>query len=382
MNSPTVTSFVGTFLKPEMWHVYNQVHGLRRFKSIVVTRERRYEGLFPHGGVHLLHSYPMTLWDRIRLKYLGKEDRSVYTGSIPSLAQQLDGLGTDLLHIYFGHEGTRLAPLLLHWEKPVVVSFHGADLGTYVRRPKDVVWLPTLFGKARRILARCDYFVPYLEELGCPREKIRINRTHVLTDFFRPVARPWPSDGAFNLMQACRFIPKKGLLTTVRAFAEFRKAFPKAALFLAGDGPQMGALMKEIWALDLTRHVHFTGFLDRGSLRDLFGQCHFFLHPSDRDSGNDIEGIPNALVEAMATGLPSFSTPHAGIPEVIDDGKNGFMVEVGDHAGLAERLVALATDETACRAIAEAGAKRVHDGYNPGLQIAKLEEIYAEAMAR
>src|SRR5688572_7503619 len=107
MSKPTVTSFVGTFLKPEMWHVYNQVHGLRRFKSIVLTRERRYESMFPHGGVHLLHSYPISLQDRARLKYLEKEPRSVYTGAIPSLAKQLDGLGTDLLHIYFGHEATR-----------------------------------------------------------------------------------------------------------------------------------------------------------------------------------------------------------------------------------------------------------------------------------
>lgn len=380
MSKPTVTSFVGTFLKPEMWHVYNQVHGLRRFKSIVITRERRYESMFPHGGVHLQHSYPMALRDRVRLKYFADEDRSVYTGVIPSLAKQLDGLGTDVFHIYFGHEGTRLAPLLKHWRKPVVVSFHGADLGTYVRRPKDIVWLPALFGGAKRILARCDYFVPYLEELGCPREIIRVNRTHVLTDFFVPVHRPWPEDGAWNLLQACRFIPKKGLLTTIRAFAEFAKAHPKAALFLAGDGPQMGALQREIWTLGLTRKVHFTGFLDRPDLRRLYHECHFFLHPSDRDSANDIEGIPNALVEAMATGLVSFSTPHAGIPEVITDGTDGCLVAVGDHQTLAGRLLELAADETRYRAIAGAGARRVHAEYNPERQIGNLEDIYAEAM--
>ena len=64
---PTVTSFVGTFLRPEMSDVYNQVNGLQRFKSIVVTRERREESLFPHGGVHLMHSHPMTMWERARV---------------------------------------------------------------------------------------------------------------------------------------------------------------------------------------------------------------------------------------------------------------------------------------------------------------------------
>ncbi len=381
MTKQTVTSFVGTFCKPEMWHVYNQVHGLERYRSLVVTRERRYESLFPHGGVHELFAYRETAGERLRKRFGEGRNRQDYNRSITSLAHQLDGLGTDLFHIYFGHEATRLAPVLNLWDKPAVVSFHGADLGNYVRRAQDIVWLPTVFGKCRLVLARCEYFRKHLIELGCPPEKIRLNRTHVLVDFFEAIERPAPSEGRWNLLQACRFIPKKGLLVTIRAFARFVEKFPNAALYLAGDGPQLGALQQEIWKLGLTRRVFFTGFLDREALRSLYGQCHFFLHPSATDGANDIEGIPNALLEAMSTALPSISTAHAGIPEAIADGENGFLVPGGDAAAVADRLLELAGDAELYARIARAAAASVRAVYRPELQIRALEDIYAEALA-
>lgn len=381
MPRQTVTSFVGTFCKPEMWHVYNQVHGLRRFRSLVVTRERRYETLFPHGGVHLVYSHRETAAERLRQRFVEGKSRKIFNRQVTSLAHQLDGLRTDLLHIYFGHEATRLGPLFQLWKGRAVVSFHGVDLGTYVRRPADKVWLPTVFEQSALILARCEYFVKPLVELGCPPEKIRINRTHVLVDHFVAVERPRPEDGRWNLVQACRFIPKKGLLATIRAFTRFAEKHPKAALYLAGDGPQLGALQKEIWKLGLTRKVFFTGFLDREGLRKLFHDGHFFLHPSATDSANDIEGIPNALLEAMATGLPSISTPHAGIPEAITHGQNGFLVTGGDPEEIAQTLLTVAGDPELYRKISREAAASVRAVYEPERQIRALEDIYAEALA-
>ncbi len=381
MRQQTITSFVGTFCKPEMWHVYNQVHGIQRYRSLVVTRERRYESLFPHGGVHELYSYQENARERFRKRWVEGKNRLEHNRSVTSLAKQLDGLKTDLLHIYFGHEATRLAPFLKIWDKPTVVSFHGADLGNYVRRPQDIVWLPTVFEQCRLILARCEYFRHHLVELGCPPEKIRINRTHVRADYFERVDHPPPEGGRWNLLQACRFIPKKGMLVTIRAFAKFLETYPRAALYLAGDGPQLGALQREVWSLGLTRRVFFTGFLERDALRSLFGQCHFFLHPSATDSANDIEGIPNTLLEAMCAGLPSISTAHAGIPEAITSGENGFLVNGGEVEAVVDVLMDLTRDPEKYRAVSHAAAASVRAVYQPEVQVRALEDIYAEGMA-
>lgn len=376
----TVTSFIGTFLKPEMWHVYNQVTGLRRFRSAVLTRERQNAEMFPFDEVHHVRSGRTPWWKHCWLKYAKREPKAVYRGMIPTLIDQLRELETDVLHVYFGHEATRLALLLSHWKRPSVVSFHGADLGVYVRRPNDIRWLPTVFASARLLLVRCEYFIRQLVELGCPEEKIRLNRTHIRLDFFNETLRPAPPDGSWRLVQACRLLPKKGVLTSIRAFSEFRRAFPNATLTVAGDGPQLAELQREVASLGLGGKVSFTGFLGREALRDLYRGAHFFLHPSAVGSDNDIEGIPNALLEAMATGLVCASTAHAGIPEAMRDGVDGLLVAPDAPDRTAAALIGVARDIGRYGALSASAAARIRDEFSYEKQMGVLESIYEEAL--
>ena len=382
MNSqkPVVTSFVGTFLKPEMWHVYHQVSGLTRFRSVVLTRERCNPETFPHENVYVLPESSSQWWNRAWLKYVMRKPQVVYKGMIRTVIQALEEAKTDLWHIYFGHEATRLAPIFKSWKKPTVVSFHGADLGTYVKRPSDIVWLPEVFDQAKLILARCESFMPILKELGCPPEKLRLNRTSVPWQFYARKEKEWPKNGAWGLVQACRLTAKKGVLTSLRAFARFAENYPNATFTIAGDGPQLGEIQREVWRLNLTRKVFFVGFLDREALRQLFYKSHFFLHPSEANNLNDIEGIPNSLLEAMATGLVCFSTHHAGIPEAVENEKDGILLPEKNPEALADQLLALTNNEALYRSISQAATEKIKRIFAPELQIKVLEEIYAEAL--
>src|SRR3954453_14168023 len=88
------------------------------------------------------------------------------------------------------------------------------------------------------VLARSHSLLDRVAALGCPREKLRLNRTGIPLDDFPFVQRPLPADGAWRFVQASRLIAKKGLKTALRAFAQFFTTHPKAKFVIAGDGPQ------------------------------------------------------------------------------------------------------------------------------------------------
>src|SRR5438034_10327437 len=87
--------------------------------------------------------------------------------------------------------------------------------------------------------------------------------------------------------------------------------------------------------LAILREVHFVGFLPQPQLLDLYASSHLFLHPSEISPNQDQEGVPNSVLEAMATGLPVVATRHGGIPEAVDHGRTGFLAAEEDHVGLA-----------------------------------------------
>jgi glycosyltransferase involved in cell wall biosynthesis len=83
-------------------------------------------------------------------------------------------------------------------------------------------------------------------------------------------------------MQACRLIPKKGVATSLRAFAVFKKDHPRAKLFIAGKGPLQQELEMLAAGLGIFKDVHFIGFLSQRHLKKLYAESHLFLHPSKR----------------------------------------------------------------------------------------------------
>jgi glycosyltransferase involved in cell wall biosynthesis len=378
---PTVLCFVGTYLKPEMWHVYNQVTGLRRHRSIVLTRFRENPHLFPEPQVEIFRHTSLPIWEKFHLKFIARAPREIYKGYKQSLQRSFDATRPDLLHIYFGHEATRLARTLAHFDIPWLVSFHGADLGRYVLRPDDRTQLPLVFQNARLILARCQYFIPRLIELGCPKEKIRLNRTHIRPELFPFTERDWaPADGAWQWCQASRFLPKKGLTDTIQAFHLFHKKHPRAHLHLAGDGPQRPEIENRIRNMRLSEHVTLHGMLDRAALNALYARSHIFLHPSITDASGDMEGVPNSLLEAMSTGLVCVGTRHAGIPEVLADGENGLLVPEKEPHTIAERLLDLVTRPENMRALSHRAAEHIRAHYTPEHQITLLEDCYNQAL--
>jgi glycosyltransferase involved in cell wall biosynthesis len=224
-----------------------------------------------------------------------------------------------------------------------------------------------------------------LVEIGCAPEKVRIQRTGIPVDEIPFRVRAWPEDGAWRFVQACRLIEKKGLRTSLLAFAEFVERYPKSTFTIAGDGPLRAELEEQardlgMRDLGIGDEVLFPGFVSQADLRELYYGSHIFLHPSERGADGNQEGVPNSMLEAMASGLPVFATKHGGIPEAIESGQSGILVQESDHDALASALLDAVANPEALAGLARGGAEAVRQEFEQTAQTRKLEDYYFEAM--
>ena len=145
--------------------------------------------------------------------------------------------------------------------------------------------------------------------------------------------------------QLSRFTVKKGHPYTLKAFAIYTKNHPEinARLVLAGDGPLMKEIQDLVIQLGIESMVEFKGAVTQAEAKELMEQAHVFVHHSVVAENNDMEGIPNAIMEAMAMELPIVSTYHSGIPELVQDGINGFLVEEKDVENYARKLAKISS---------------------------------------
>jgi glycosyltransferase involved in cell wall biosynthesis len=182
-------------------------------------------------------------------------------------------------------------------------------------------------------------------------------------------------------MQACRLIPKKGVATSLCAFAIFQKEFPNAELIIAGKGPLQSHLEELAEELGIASKVHFRGFLSQAELLELYASSHFFLHPSETPPDQNQEGIPNSILEAMATGLAVLATKHGGIPEAVEEGRSGMLVEERDFEALAAAMKNLVRAPFAFREMGALASESVAANFEQREQIRQLEGHYDETIA-
>jgi glycosyltransferase involved in cell wall biosynthesis len=133
--------------------------------------------------------------------------------------------------------------------------------------------------------------------------------------------------------------------------------------------------------LKIADRVLLPGFISQAELRELLYSSHIFLHPSETGRDGNQEGIPNSMLEAMATGLPVFATNHGGIPEAIENGVSGILVPERDHAALAQALLDAAQDRQLLSRLAHNGAEVVRQKFDRQAQIRKLDEIYLRLLS-
>ncbi len=404
-SKPLVASLCGTFLKPEMQSVYRQIIGLKRHRTVVLTERRIHDDLFPFAPVVVMEKpSPAVRTKRRKQRQRGNFIRRFYYKHLLqrwpppekpkppapppppvyddayNLVDLLRQHQPQLAHVYYGHKAVKYLPMLRRWGGPLIVSFHGMDVREDVYKVTDPTKLSEVFAEARLVLGRSQSLLDRLAEMGCPPGKLRLNRTAIPLDAVTPVIRQPPADGRWVFLQACRLIAKKGLPTTLLAMRKIADQWPEARLLVAGDGP-LGEEMRSLChELHLGGNVEFLGWRSQTELRELYRQAHLFLHPSETTLSGDREGVPNTLLEAMATGLPPVATLHGGIPEAVTDGVDGLLVPEKSPAALADAVLRLIRQTGLLEELSAKAASNVAAKYGLDGRLQALEDCYEEAM--
>ncbi|MBV9488099.1 MAG: glycosyltransferase [Verrucomicrobia bacterium] len=364
-----------------MRHVYRQVCALETVDTFVITKYREGVEEYPFPDVVEIGTPQVNPLKRAFGKYVRRIPPLVYRGEFEVTRCILIRRDPDLMHVYFGNTGVHLLPIIRAWDRPTVLSFHGMDVQARPREKGYLTKLREVLAVVPLVLVRSESIGRRLVELGCAEEKIRLNRTGIPLDRFPMTERTAPVDGVWHLVQACRLVPKKGLPTALRAFSVLTRHFPKAQFTVAGSGPMQLELERLAGELGIGERVRFTGFLNQADLRRLYEEAHIFVHPSELLPDANQEGVPNSMLEAMASGMPVVATRHGGIPEAVDHEEQGLLVSEKDPAVLAEAMRRLCSDVALWSRLRRAAARRVAAEFSQAQQIARLEACYREAVA-
>lgn len=243
------------------------------------------------------------------------------------------------------------------YKVPYVVSLRGGDVPGF--RPYDFRIYHKLIAPFLRIVWRDASAIVAnsngLRDLALkfdPRYEISVIPNGVNVNNHHDVIRDWQPA---RLLSVGRLVHQKGFDLAMRALADLRDL--PWHWKIVGDGPllsMLGSLADELGILD---RVTFTGWQTKGQLKDHYRQANLFVFPSRH------EGMPNAVLEAMAIGLPIIASRIAGNEELVVDGVTGVLVPSEDTAFLRQTLKALINDAPLRERMGKASRRRVEESY-------------------
>jgi colanic acid/amylovoran biosynthesis glycosyltransferase len=305
---------------------------------------------------------------------------------IPGAPLHLDPLfravrrfGPDVIHAHFSWNAALAMPVASGLSVPLVASFHGADVYAPGRSmPEFEQTYAELFATGSIFTAVGPGAASELQRLGCPSDRLRI--VPVGIDLSAFTFAPAPREDSLVILQVSRLAPKKGVDTTLAAFARALPDLAPAELWLIGDGAERPALEELARQLGISAAVHFLGSLPPADVCTRMARAHIGVQPSRRAPDGDAEGTPTVLLEMQARGVDVAATRHTDIPAIVAFPDR--LVPEGDSEALADELVRLAHLSERERNERLAAGRNLVERQHDARRIAdQMRGIYAEAAA-
>jgi L-malate glycosyltransferase len=289
----------------------------------------------------------------------------------------------DVLHVHYAIPNAVSAVLARQIVAPqplrVVTTLHGTDV--------------TLVGVDPNYLETTRWGITQSDAVTVVSESLRRqtveqlgiqNEIEVIPNFIDPAryeqarngpgARRWAEPGERLLVHISNFRPVKRVLDVVETFRRVYRRMPGVRLLMVGDGPDRGRVEQHCRENGLCHAITFVGSLPL--IEEVLVGADLFLLPSESES------FGLAALEAMSCAVPVIATHTGGVPEVVEDGRCGFLCPVGDVDGMAEAALRLLGDEPLRLSFGEAGRRRAVEVFGQDAVVTRYRTLYERVRGR
>lgn len=271
----------------------------------------------------------------------------------------------DVIHCHFGHNGLlgmnlkRIGAL----QGKIITTFHARDITQKLSELGENAY-DELFLESQLVLPISQHWQAKLNSLGCAPHKIQVHHMGIDCQKFTFIPRQSHPESTVKIISVARLVEKKGIEYGMRAIQCLKQLGYQVHYSVIGDGELYDELSRLIIELNLSEEISLLGWKSQDEILEVMNSAHILLAPSVTSAQGDQEGIPVALMEAMAMGLPVVSTQHSGIPELVDQGISGYLAPERNVSVLAEQVSRLIDESEDWPKIGRAGRLKVEKDFN------------------
>lgn len=288
--------------------------------------------------------------------------------------------GRDVTHIHsqWIHSGGTVA-MYGAWllDKPFSFTGHAADLF------RNRAALSDKIRRADFIVCISEFHRQFFLERGARPEQLIVVYCGIDQSHFTPNRRQRPKGAPFHILSSGRLVAKKGFDVLIRACAIMRERGFDFRCTIGGSGPDEAALRAQISAAGLDDLMTLTGeAIKQEDIPAFMASGDIYTLACVWAADNDVDGLPQMLMEAMACGLPAVSTDLVGIPDLILHEETGLLVPTQDETAMADALMRLEQDPELALSLAKAGHDHLAKTFDIKTCLAPLLAKYRAALER
>lgn len=367
--SQAIGALTTRFLDLSETFIYEPLQLLKGYDTYFYALQRRNKKHFKYPRVLTLDELPKSIGFLTKLRSRFDAGRSIFVN-------EMRRAKITLLQAHYGYMGIYALPLKKKLKIPLLVNFYGLDVYKHTKSFFYRQQLKKLFKHGDMFLVCSERMREDLIALGAPASRLQVLYGGANLRKFPFSFKPYQEKKKIVFLMCGRFVEKKGFIYGLQAFISAYEKNQNLILRIIGSGAEEKNLKSIAESSFAAKQIEFLGNKNHDEYIKELKSCQVFMSPSVTAKSGDKEGLPTVLIEAAALGKPLIATQHSGIPEILHQDKNGFLVPEKDVGKLSEAILKMAEENYRWRDFADYGRQLVEKDFNLENQVKKLQNLY------